>query len=642
MQFRHPEILYALLFLIIPILVHLFQLRRFKEELFTNVAFLKKIEIQTRKSSSIKKWLLLLTRMAAIAMLVIAFAQPFLSNSDSFSRAKETVIYLDNSFSMQAKGASGPLLRAATQDLLSSVNKDEKITILTNNQRFKQTTIDNVRNELIKLPYTYSQLSEEAITLKALKEFSTDVEADKRVIYISDFQGEAIKNSNHGQVSKHYVQLTPNISNNISIDSVFISARKVGNLELTVRLSSQEAQESNTSVSIYNSEQLLAKGTASFKDGLETELLFTLDNSEEIEGKIVIEDPFLAFDNTLFFSINKDLPVKVLVVNGVSSQYLKRIFTEPEFQYTATTISQLDYSSIPDYNYIVINEVKELSNSLIDALSAFAKAGGTTTILLNNQGDIINYTQAIQRLANMTVKPITTSSKLITTINYSHPIYKDVFENRIENFQYPSVSQSFELQGGDALLKFQDGHPFLVENNGFFVISGSITTQNSNFQNSPLIVPTFYNMSRQSLTLPQLYLTVGETNSYDIPTALQSEAILSLESAIDRNNTLIPLQQVRGNKVTITTSQEPSLAGIYEVKLSDSLIQQVSYNYPRKEGELRYANLKTSNVENSYSTIQSLFDQLEKENTVQYIWKWFIIFTLLFLLLEILILKFYK
>lgn len=642
MQFRHPEILYALLFLIIPILVHLFQLRRFKEELFTNVAFLKKIEIQTRKSSSIKKWLLLLTRMAAIAMLVIAFAQPFVSNSDSFSRAKETVIYLDNSFSMQAKGASGPLLRAATQDLLSSVNKDEKITILTNNQRFKQTTIDNVRNELIKLPYTYTQLSEEAITLKALKEFSTDVEADKRIIYISDFQGEAIKNSNHGQVSKHYVQLTPNISNNISLDSVFISARKVGNLELTVRLSSQEAQESNTSVSIYNSEKLLAKGTASFKDGLETELLFTLDNSEEIEGKIVIEDPFLAFDNTLFFSINKDLPIKVLVVNGASSQYLKRIFTEPEFQYTATTISQLDYSSIPDYNYIVINEVKELSNSLIDALSAFAKAGGTTTILLNNEGDFINYTQAIQRLANMTVKPITTSSKLITTINYSHPIYKDVFENRIENFQYPSVSQSFELQGGDALLKFQDGHPFLAENNGFFVISGSITTQNSNFQNSPLIVPTFYNMSRQSLTLPQLYLTVGETNSYDIPTSLQSEAILSLESAIDRNNTLIPLQQVRGNKVTITTSQEPSLAGIYEVKLSDSLIQQVSYNYPRKEGELQYANLKTSNVENSYSTIRSLFDQLEKENTVQYIWKWFIIFTLLFLLLEILILKFYK
>ena len=43
MQFEKPEILYALLFLTIPILVHLFELRRFKIQAFTNTAFLKKI-----------------------------------------------------------------------------------------------------------------------------------------------------------------------------------------------------------------------------------------------------------------------------------------------------------------------------------------------------------------------------------------------------------------------------------------------------------------------------------------------------------------------------------------------------------------------------------------------------------------------
>ncbi|NNK28782.1 MAG: hypothetical protein HKP06_11155, partial [Flavobacteriaceae bacterium] len=38
MQFKHPELLYALLLLLIPIIIHLFQLRRFKETPFTNVA----------------------------------------------------------------------------------------------------------------------------------------------------------------------------------------------------------------------------------------------------------------------------------------------------------------------------------------------------------------------------------------------------------------------------------------------------------------------------------------------------------------------------------------------------------------------------------------------------------------------------
>ena len=54
MQFKHPEILYALLLLIIPIIIHLFQLRKFQKVAFTNVQFLKELTIQTRKSLEIR------------------------------------------------------------------------------------------------------------------------------------------------------------------------------------------------------------------------------------------------------------------------------------------------------------------------------------------------------------------------------------------------------------------------------------------------------------------------------------------------------------------------------------------------------------------------------------------------------------
>ena len=110
MQFKHPEILYALLLLIIPILVHLFQLQRFQKVLFTNVHFLKNILQQTRKSSKLKKLLILLTRMAAFTCLIVAFSQPYFSNN-SQQQNYNTTIYLDNSFSMQAKGESGELLK---------------------------------------------------------------------------------------------------------------------------------------------------------------------------------------------------------------------------------------------------------------------------------------------------------------------------------------------------------------------------------------------------------------------------------------------------------------------------------------------------------------------------------------------------
>ncbi|NNF81477.1 MAG: hypothetical protein HKM99_01920, partial [Flavobacteriaceae bacterium] len=113
MQFKQPEILYALILLLIPIIVHLFQLRRFKKVPFTNVEFLKTVTKQTRKSRVLKKWLVLATRLLMLAAIILAFAQPFTSENEEALTESETVIYLDNSFSMQAKGDRGELMRRA-------------------------------------------------------------------------------------------------------------------------------------------------------------------------------------------------------------------------------------------------------------------------------------------------------------------------------------------------------------------------------------------------------------------------------------------------------------------------------------------------------------------------------------------------
>lgn len=643
MQFRHPELLYALFLLLIPILVHLFQLRKFKEERFTNVAFLQKLKIQTRKSNSIKRWLILAMRMLALACIVLAFAQPFFTSSDSATREKETVIYLDNSFSMQAKGPSGQLLKVASQDLLKHIPEDEKITLITNSKTYRNTTIKNIRNELLQLSYSPNQLSPNAVTLKAQKEFTNDPETDKRLVLISDFQEKGVPlNITTEGIEKNVVQLRPVIENNVSIDSIFISSRKTRSFELTVTLSTQQPKEINTGVSLYNGQTLLAKGTASFNENLQTAITFDVDNKEVIEGRVLIDDPLLAFDNTLYFSINKEEPIKVLVINGANASYLQRIFTAPEFQYTLTDERNLDYSSIPEANFIVVNELETLNESLVVALNAFAKAGGIISIILKAQSDPQAYKSALQQLGNFSIAKTVNAKRLVTTINYDHPIYKDVFDSRIDNFQYPSVTRSFDVQGGDAILRFDDGGTFITEHNGIYIIAGSIDTSNANFKSSPLIVPTFYNMSKQSLALPKLYFYAGQDTSYDIPIALQEDDILTLQEVTNSNNTSIPLQRSQGNKVQITTSQEPSKAGIYNVKRKDQTISQVSYNYARDESILRYATLNDQEGIQYQTSVEALFDSFKAADAVTTLWKWFIIFALLFLLLEILILKFYK
>ena len=253
MQFKHPELLYALFLLIIPIIIHLFQLRRFQKVDFTNVQFLKNITLQTRKSSQLKKWLTLITRMLLLACAIIAFAQPFLANSDVFNAKSETVIYLDNSFSMQAKSTNGTLLNKAIQDILENVDENEQITLFTNDNTFINTTTKAIKNELIQLKHSPNQLAYEAVILKGKKAFSKDKNSIKNLVLISDFQQnkKSITIEKDSLVNFKLVQLKPESVKNIVVDSVFISKVDIENIELTVNLKNYGDEIETLPVSLY-------------------------------------------------------------------------------------------------------------------------------------------------------------------------------------------------------------------------------------------------------------------------------------------------------------------------------------------------------------------------------------------------------
>ena len=137
MQFLYPQFLWALLLLLIPVLVHLFQLRRFRTTFFTNVALLQKLTAESNKSKSIKKWLLLLSRLLAIAALVFAFARPVEPSKQSENQStKPLFVYLDNSLSMQANVQGVPLLETAIQELVSGLADDQIVEVITNDRQF--------------------------------------------------------------------------------------------------------------------------------------------------------------------------------------------------------------------------------------------------------------------------------------------------------------------------------------------------------------------------------------------------------------------------------------------------------------------------------------------------------------------------
>jgi hypothetical protein len=194
MQFKHPEILYALLLLIIPIIVHLFQLQRFVKVPFTNVAFLKNIERQTRKSSQIKKWLILISRLLALSCIILAFSQPYFSKSSTQQQVNVT-IYLDNSYSMQAKGEKGELLKSAAQKIIENNNLQNGIfTLITNEDNLQYLDANGLKNELINLQYSPNKLDLNTVLLKAKSNFEDEINTLNKIVLLSDFQNINIEN----------------------------------------------------------------------------------------------------------------------------------------------------------------------------------------------------------------------------------------------------------------------------------------------------------------------------------------------------------------------------------------------------------------------------------------------------------------
>src|SRR5690606_4489398 len=171
MQFKHPDILWALLLLVIPVVIHLFQLRRFERTPFTNVAMLQKVVSESRKSNNLKKWLLLLTRLLLLASLILAFAQPFTAGPTALKET-QTVVYLDDSFSMQARTNGLTLMEKAVQDLIKGLDDTGSFSLFTNVETYGNVQIKDIQNSLLSLGHTPKQLDLDEIRLKAGTLFS--------------------------------------------------------------------------------------------------------------------------------------------------------------------------------------------------------------------------------------------------------------------------------------------------------------------------------------------------------------------------------------------------------------------------------------------------------------------------------------
>ena len=641
MQFKHPEILYFLFLLLIPILVHLFQLRRFKKEYFTNVQFLKELSLQTRKSSQIKKWILLATRLLILTALIFAFAQPFFEAKDTKAATNETYIVVDNSFSMQAQGQKGPLFKRVLEDLQQHLDENQNFSIITSSESFWETDIKSSQKEIQNLKYSSSAFSLNQV-LSQIKSRKTPFQKD--VIIISDFLNADAKTLE--KIDKEFntflIPLKAEKKNNISIDSVFIKETTDKFYEIGFQLTNFGSEKADIPLGIYNENKLIAKSVVKF-DTDKKEVFFSLPK-HTFNGYASISDEGLTYDNELYFSISEPEKINVLSIGTAEkSSFLSKIYSSAEFNYSNVELNALNYNQLEKQDVIIVNELSKIPQALQTTLTDFAKKDGNLIVIPSSDSDNLELSNWLSTLESIRFSKIESTKKLITKIAFSHPLYKNVFEKNVTNFQFPSVNQFFQVSTTSApVLRFEDDTPFLTALGKVYVFSAALNKENSNFQNSPLIVPTFYNMAQNTNRSGISAMQIGTENPISIEAKLGKDEILKVRNSkeIDASE-FVPFQQIKNNNVLLTFDNSPEEAGNYGVFQNNELLQNISFNYPRTESNLNAAIADLSTYETANS-VESIIETLQTNRTDNEIWKWFALLTLLFLITELFIQKFVK
>jgi len=134
MSFLNPFLLFGSVALAIPVLIHL--VRREKSEIihFSSLMFLLKVPKRSIRQQKIKNLLLMALRLLILALLVGAFARPYMTqpapSARNLTSTRGTVLLLDTSYSMQY-GNNFEKLKAEAKKRIDSLRAGDRMAIVT-------------------------------------------------------------------------------------------------------------------------------------------------------------------------------------------------------------------------------------------------------------------------------------------------------------------------------------------------------------------------------------------------------------------------------------------------------------------------------------------------------------------------------
>jgi hypothetical protein len=491
MSFLTPLFLLGLAGLAVPVIIHLIQRERKHVVEFPSLMFLRRIPYQSVRRRHVRHWPLLLLRLAALALIVLAFARPFFRRPDvaaaAAGGAREVVVLVDRSYSM-AYGDRWARAVDAARNAATSLGPADRASIVffsTGAQVALRSTGDRERlMAAIATGKASAGATRYGPALKLAGSILSESPLPRReAILISDFQksgwqgadgvrlpdGAVVTPVPIGSGETANVAVTPvslqrsafSGQERIAVTAGVINrgARPVGGLDVTLEVAGRAQQTQRVNVD--------ANGSASI-----TFTPFTPEG-RDTRGTVRIATDALVYDNAFHFVVEPKRPLKLIIAerggSAGTSLYLSRALSladAPPVDVSVRAVESLSSDDLSSSAVVVLNDVP-VSTPLADRLARFVERGGGLFVVLGGRAAWPGTTADILPAQPGTAVDRTRGNAArLGALEYGHSVFEPFRAPRSGDFSsarfygYRAVTLGSD---GKTIARFDDGAPALVE-----------------------------------------------------------------------------------------------------------------------------------------------------------------------------------
>ena len=603
MNFLYPAVLWALTALAIPVVIHLFNFHRYRILPFSNTQFIKAIQAEHRSRSTLRQWILLLLRLLIVALVVLAFAQPYIPKNEGDGAEKSRVaVYIDNSFSMDAGGEHGTLLESAKTmacQLADAYPATTEYLLITNEMEPQQQRwvgceqfTDWVRR--VQTTHLVADIDE---VIHRQQIIGRDTAASLHSFLFSDLHRPTFSVRNLQPTARQHlfiVPMTNGTRNNISVDSLWFSSPGLymGKIEeMIVRLRNHGREPlTNLNLQVFVNDTM--KNTVPFSleagGSLDVKCTFLHSRRGWNSGYVAIQDYPITFDNRLYFSFNIQQHTNVLCISDkTDTDYLGALYrTDSSVLYRRVSPFSVKYDKLTDNQLIILDSPVQLSSGAVEQLAKFAANGGHLALLASRDGD---FDQLLKATSGPQLKAWVAQSGAAANLNIGHSLFRDAFSDRPKNYSMPTYDGFFEVsatsrQRVTRLFDTESGGLLMFEY-GFgqgriYVSAVPLAPSHTNLMFHSVFVPLFFNMAIQSTTSGRLYSTLSADMqlSVDVRDASKNISLVGADGA-----SFFPVKRIGDGGVVLYPDAAVLTSGNYSVMTDNEQDGCVSFNFDRSE-----------------------------------------------------------